>query len=186
MKQLTGGESVKARRMRQDFFDMPPTWKIFLAANHKPVVRGCDLAVWRRIKLLPFTVTIPEEEKDKHLPEKLKAEWPGILAWAVRGCLDWQRDGLGEPDEVRQATVEYQAEQDTLAGFINACCVLHREARVKAADLLGAYARWSGERDLAPRTFNSRVQEKGYASKRETAGYYYRGIGLFGSANEPK
>src|SRR5207249_4861041 len=101
-----------ARKMRQDFFEFQPTWKIFLAANHRPTVRGTDHAVWRRIKLVPFEVTIPKDEQDKHLLTKLRAEWPGILAWAIRGCLDWQREGLGEPDEVRAATAAYRAQQD--------------------------------------------------------------------------
>ena len=95
MKQVTGGDPIRARKLFKDFFQFLPTHKIILAANHKPVVSGTDHAVWRRIKLVPFVVTIPEEAKDKVLPEKLKAEVPGILAWAVRGCLDWQRGGLG-------------------------------------------------------------------------------------------
>jgi putative DNA primase/helicase len=110
MKQLTGGDTLKARRLYQDFFEITPTWKLFLAANHKPTIRGGDYAAWRRIKLVPFTVTIPDEEKDRNLPAKLRAEWPGILAWAVRGCLDWQKYGLGEPEAVRAATDAYRAE----------------------------------------------------------------------------
>ncbi len=178
MKQLTGGDSLKARRMRQDFIELRPTWKVFLAANHKPTVRGCDLAVWRRIKLLPFTVTIPDAEKDKHLKDKLRAEWPGILAWAVEGCLAWQRDGLKEPEEVQSATREYQAEQDTLGAFLQECCFVHSEARVKASVLLDAYCKWSGEKDLSSPTFNARMREKGYESKRSTAGYFYLGMGI--------
>src|SRR5262249_20330978 len=126
-------------RMRQDFFEVPPTWKLFLAANHKPVVRGTDLAAWRRIKLLPFTVTIPDEERDKHLVEKLKAERPGILAWSVAGCLNWQREGLGEPEEVKAATDQYRTEQDGVAGFIAACCHVHRDAKIRTTALYEAY-----------------------------------------------
>ncbi|PLS83054.1 MAG: hypothetical protein CYG60_22800, partial [Actinobacteria bacterium] len=104
VKQLTGGEKVKARYLHKDFFEFDPTHKVFLVANHKPEVLGTDHAIWRRVKLIPFDVTIPEEEQDPRLPEKLQAELPGILAWAVRGCLDWQRDGLAEPEEVKAAT----------------------------------------------------------------------------------
>src|SRR5205807_894309 len=93
MKQLTGGDRITARKLYQDLFEFDPTHKIMLAANHKPVVKGTDGAVWRRIKLVPFIVTITDAEKDKGLLSKLKAEAPGILAWAVRGCLAWQRDG---------------------------------------------------------------------------------------------
>jgi putative DNA primase/helicase len=179
LKQLTGGDPVRARKMHQDFFEMVPTWKLFLAANHKPAVHGCDLAVWRRIKLVPFVVTIPEAERDKHLPEKLKAEWPGILAWAVEGCLAWQRNGLGEPEEVRQATDAYRAEQDTVGGFINACCFLHPSVKVKASALWEAYVSWSGDKFMTLKSFGERMEEKGYSNKRGTGGaYFWGGIGL--------
>jgi P4 family phage/plasmid primase-like protien len=180
MKQMTGGDKVRARRMRQDFFEFSPTHKIVLAANHKPVIRGTDHAVWRRIKMVPFTVTIPDEEKDKALPEKLKAELPGVLGWAVRGCLDWQRHGLGEPDEVRKATTEYQAEQDTVQGFLNECCFINSDARVKSSALLEAYHEWSGDRLMTAPAFRERLKEKGYsAPTRGTGGaYYWNGLGL--------
>jgi putative DNA primase/helicase len=178
MKQLTGGDKVRARRMRQDFFEFPPTWKIFLAANHKPTIRGTDHAAWRRIKLVPFTVTIPPAEQDKKLAEKLRAELSGILAWAVRGCLDWQRAGLQEPNEVTAATNNYRAEQDTLAGFLAACCFVHPEAKVRTSKLLEAYQDWSGEK-LSPKAFTEKMAEKDYASERGTGGlHYYRGVGL--------
>jgi putative DNA primase/helicase len=93
MKQLTGGDRMRARAMRQDFFEFPQTWKIFLAANHKPVIRGTDLATWRRIKLVPFNVTIPEAERDEGLAHKLKNERPGVLSWAVAGCVEIHRAG---------------------------------------------------------------------------------------------
>jgi putative DNA primase/helicase len=180
MKQMTGGDKMRARFMRQDFFEFDPTHKIFLAANHKPVIRGTDHGTWRRIKLVPFTVTIPDEEKDKALPEKLKAELPGILAWAVRGCLDWKRHGLGEPDEVRQATATYQAEQDTVQGFLGECCFLHPQARVKSSALLDAYHEWSGDRLMTAPTFRERLKDKGFAAPTRGGGgaYFWHGIGL--------
>jgi len=178
MKQLTGGENIRARKLYKDFFEFPPTWKIFLAANHKPVLRGTDHAVWRRIKLVPFEVTIPDEEKDKDLPQKLKAESHGILAWAVRGCMKWLQHGLQEPEEVKAATDKYRAEQDTLATFIDACCVCRPEVRVSASELLEKYERWSGDK-LSPKAFTAMMEEKGYPSRRGTGGYaFYHGIGL--------
>jgi putative DNA primase/helicase len=179
MKQLTGGDKVRARKMRQDFFEFDATFKIALAANHKPQVRGADHAVWRRIKLVPFTVTIPDDEKDKALPEKLKAELPGILAWCVAGCLDWQRHGMAEPAEVRLATSEYRGEQDSVQGFLNECCVLCPEAKVRAGVLFDAYGKWSGDKVTTQQEFKKLVQAKGYDSKQGTGGYYFwRGIGL--------
>jgi putative DNA primase/helicase len=179
MKQMTGGDKIRARRMRQDFFEFDPTHKIVLAANHKPQVRGTDLGAWRRIKLVPFTVTIPEEEKDKALPEKLKGELPGVLNWCIQGCLDWQRHGLGEPDEVRQATSKYRAEQDTVQGFLDECCVLHPEARVKSSALLEAYHEWSGDRVMTSPAFRERLKERGFESKRGHGGaYFWHGVGL--------
>jgi putative DNA primase/helicase len=179
MKQLTGGDKVRARRMRQDFFEFMPTWKIFLAANHKPMIRGTDHAAWRRIKLVPFTVTIPPEEQDKTLPQKLLAELPGILAWAVRGCLEWQRFGLGEPEEVRVATDAYRAEQDGLATFIATCCFTSSHARVRTSAMHESYERWSGDK-VSAKTFTAMMEEKGYPSKRGGHGGYafYHGIGL--------
>ncbi|MCZ6625864.1 MAG: phage/plasmid primase, P4 family, partial [Deltaproteobacteria bacterium] len=97
VKQITGGDPIKGRFMNKDFFEFMPTHKIFMAVNHKPVIRGTDSAIWRRIRLVPFTVTFPEDEQDKKLPEKLKAELPGIFNWTVQGCLAWQREGLGIP-----------------------------------------------------------------------------------------
>jgi putative DNA primase/helicase len=185
MKQLTGGENLKARGMRENFFEMAPTWKLFLASNHKPVIRGVDFAVWRRIRLIPFMVTIKDEEKDKDLPAKLRDEFPGILAWAVRGCLEWQRDGLGDPDEVKQATAEYRREQDAVAEFIAECCVVADYASVRASVLLETYQKWSGDKNITRPAFRNRLNDKGFRSERGTGGgYYYRGIGLPSPATE--
>ncbi|HKI32952.1 MAG TPA: phage/plasmid primase, P4 family [Gemmataceae bacterium] len=179
MKQMTGGDKIRARKMRQDFFEFDPTFKIILAANHKPTIRGTDHAAWRRVKLVPFTVTIPDEEKDKGLPAKLKAESSGVLAWAVAGCLDWQRYGLGEPDEVRQATSQYQAEQDVVQGFIDECCQLYPEAKANSSGLLAAYIAWSGDKLMTAPAFRKRMKDKGFESKEGTGGrYFWRGLQL--------
>ncbi len=186
MKQLTGADRIRARKLYKDFFDFSPTHKIMLAANHKPVIRGTDHAVWRRIKLVPFTVTIPEEERDKSLPEKLKAELSGVLNWALAGCLKWQREGLAEPEVVRLATEAYQAEQDSVREFLNECCVFLREARIKASALLAAYIEWSGDKLMNPKAFGQRMQDNGYESKRQGTGCFYHGIGLpAGEESEP-
>jgi putative DNA primase/helicase len=178
MKQMTGGDRVRARKMHKDFFEFAPTHKILLAANHKPVIRGTDHAVWRRIKLVPFTVTIPDEEKDKALPEKLKGELPGILAWAVRGCLDWQTYGLGEPEDVRQATDAYRAEQDLVAAFVAECCFTHPSARATPTALYNAYCAWSGDKLLTQRAFGDRLEGLGFGRDRTNSGRFHRGLGV--------
>jgi putative DNA primase/helicase len=163
VKQLTGGDRIKARFMRQDFWEFDPTHKVWLSANHKPAVKGTDHAIWRRIKLIPFGVTIPKAEQDPRLPEKLQEELPGILAWAVRGCLEWARGGLGEPKEVTQATESYRAEQDVLAAFIEECCVVEAGAWCKFKDLFAAYQAWgaeSGEPTETKRRFGNRLTER--------------------------
>jgi P4 family phage/plasmid primase-like protien len=183
VKQMTGGDRIKARFMRQDFFEFSPTFKLFLATNHKPQIRGTDYAIWRRIRLIPFTVTIPEEERDPTLLEKLRTELPGILAWAVRGCLAWQREGLKPPAEVTHATEVYRAEMDVLAAFLIDCCVVHRNARVKASELYHIYTQWcedNGEQTENQRSFGMRLSERGFERYRGgTKGeFMWRGIGL--------
>src|SRR4029079_2313008 len=101
-----------------EFFDFRPQFKIWLAANHKPNISGSDHGIWRRIRLVPCTVTIPEHERDPRLTAKLADELRGILAWAVRGCLEWREHGLGVPDEVRAATASYREEMDVFGGFL--------------------------------------------------------------------
>ena len=124
VKQLTGGDTLTARFLYQEHFEFQPAFKIWLAVNHKPRVQGTDHAIWRRIRLLPFTVTIPAAEQDKRLTERLQGELPGILRWAVEGCRLWQHEGLEPPSAVKRATGDYQAEMDVIAAFIQDCCVL--------------------------------------------------------------
>jgi putative DNA primase/helicase len=184
VKQLTGGDKVTARRMREDFWTFEPTHKILLAANHKPDVAGTDLAMWRRIKLVPFEVTIPEAERDKALPEKLKQELPGILAWAVRGCREWQREGLGEPEEVTRATDAYRAEQDTLAEFLAERC--EPSGKVRLTKVIEAYHTWTGDKTVSPQDLARRLREKGYTVKAGKGNAQFcHGLGLrFGDEND--
>jgi len=183
VKQMTGGDMVKARFMRGDFFEYEPTHKIWLAANHKPPITGTDNAIWRRIKLIPFEVTIPEAEQDKHLIEKLKTELPGILAWAVRGCLAWQQIGIAFPDRVDKATEAYRAEMDLVAQFLEECCVINSLASVGASVLYGEYCKWCDQYREKPekqKAFSMRLKERGFVAKdRDSYGRaLYSGIGL--------
>jgi len=111
VKELTGGDRVRARRMREDFWEFAPTHHVWLVSNYKPTVVGTDHGIWRRIKLIPFEVVIPDDEQDKKLSSKLEAELSGILNWAIEGCLEWQRDGMQEPEIVSEATKEYRTER---------------------------------------------------------------------------
>jgi putative DNA primase/helicase len=166
VKSMTGGgDTLTARFMRAEFFQFTPTFKIFLATNHKPAIRGTDHAIWRRIRLLPFTVTIPDGEQDRQLPEKLKAELPGILAWAIEGARRWHAEGLGVPDVVRVATEVYRADMDILGDFLRDRCVLEADAQVAAGELFQAYESWShsaGEKALSGRTFGLRLKDRGF------------------------
>lgn len=182
VKQLTGGDTIKARKLYQDFWEFAPTHTVWMAVNHRPDVRGTDQAIWRRIKLIPFTTAIPPAEQDTALPEKLLEELPGILAWAVRGCLDWQRDGLGEPDEVRRATNQYRAHMDVLAGFIDESCVIDERAWATFSGLYADYTAWaeaSGEQPESKRRFGEQLAERGYpASSGSRNVAIRRGVGL--------
>jgi len=169
IKQMTGRDTVPARFLYGEFFEFRPQFKLFLAVNHKPVITGTDHAIWRRIRLVPFTVTIPESEQDKTLFEKLQLELPGILVWAVQGCLEWQRDGLGNPEEITVATAEYRDEMDTIGNFIAERCVKHREAWVSTGELYTAYKLWAEENQeyvLPQKSFSLRLRERGFVSKR--------------------
>jgi putative DNA primase/helicase len=180
VKELTGGDRIRARFMRQDFFEFSPTHHLFLCVNHKPTVRGTDTGIWRRIRLWPFSIGIPEEEQDKQLPEKLQAERAGILAWAVCGAIAWANNGLAEPDEVRMATAAYRSEQDVLATFIVERCEVNSYFNVRASALYSEYAKWAdnaGEYVLPQRRFGLALAERGF-ERYTSNGTWYRGIGL--------
>ncbi len=145
VKRLTGDERIKARWMRSDFFTFTRTHKTILCTNHLPRVDDSSHAMWRRIRVLPFHVTIPPGEQDRALTRKLSAERAGILNWALRGCLDWQHDGLQAPDAVEAATEDYKADSDRLAEFLAARCDLHADAWVTRTRLFSDYQSWATE-----------------------------------------
>lgn len=156
VKQITGGEKMSARFLRQEYFEFTPEFKVFFTTNHKPIIKGGDNGIWRRIKLIPFTVTIPEEKIDADLPEKLKREMPGILRWIVDGCLKWQKEGLKDPKAIRNATQGYREDMDILGPFINENCTIHEDAKIEAKTLYENYKKWcfqNDEIDLKNRSF---------------------------------
>ena len=183
IKQMTGGDRLKARFLYSENFEFKPEFKIFLAANHKPVIQGTDTAIWRRIRLIPFTVQIPETEQDRKLPEKLKAELPGILNWAIEGCINWQDHGLAPPKEVKAATQEYREEMDTLADFLAECCIVDTGASALASILYKKYTAWaddSGEKKpFSQKVFGTALAERGFERGRATGGpTLWKGIGV--------
>jgi putative DNA primase/helicase len=165
VKALTGRDSIKARFMHKDYFEFEPRAKIWLATNHRPLIRDTSPAIWRRIALIPFRAFFPPELQDKTLGEKLWEEREGILAWLVQGCLAWQRLGLGESSAVAEATAQYRSEMDALQEWLQERCVPDAKAITPFKDLYDDYCAWCGETDQEPlgkRAFANRLTEKGF------------------------
>ena len=182
VKQMTGGDTISARFLHQEFFDYTPSFKVFLAVNYRPRIRGTEHAIWRRLRLVPFGVTIAEEQRDRSLLEKLRAEWPGILAWALAGCARWREAGrLGTPEDVVAATARYRASQDALRDFLDECCILDPAARISGTDLHGTYRDWCRKEDEKPmyrETLYARLEERGLTRSGVTTRSRWVGIRL--------
>ena len=182
IKQLTGGDRVVARFLHKEFFEFMPVFKLWLAVNHKPVIRGTDYAIWRRIRMVPFIVQIPEAEREGDLGDRLKEELSGILNWALDGLALWLETGLKPPEEVKTATQEYRSEMDTLGKWIEECCILSAELEVSTKSLYEAYKTWceaSGEYKMAKKMLGIRLNERGIRSYNGVSNIQMkRGIGL--------
>ncbi len=166
IKALTGGDAISARFMRQDFFTFEPAFKLMIAGNHKPSLRNVDEAVRRRFNLVPFTVTIPKAERDPNLPKKLEAEWPGILAWAIEGCLEWQRIGLAPPPAVLDATEGYLADEDAIGRFLDERCETGDMLVIKEVkELFASWRDWcnaTGEYAGSTKRFSQNLETRGF------------------------
>lgn len=181
IKDLTGSDTISARFLHREWFDYKPQFKVWMRGNHTPTIKGTDDGIWRRIHLVPFAVQIPEDERDKQLEEKLRAELSGILAWAVQGCLKWQSGGLRAPEVVSDATSEYRQEMDIIGAFLQERCVCNEKARVSAKSLYAEYQTWctdNGDRPVSQRQFGSSLTERGLKRKRFANGVHYLGLGL--------
>lgn len=179
IKQITGGDVISARYLYAEFFEFIPTFKIWLAANHKPVIRESNNAIWRRIRLIPFNTTIDEKKQDRKLLEKLLCEKAGILRWAVEGCLEWQRTGLGTPEEIKNANVNYKNEMDIIGNFIDDCCILDPLGKTPSGELYQVYEQWAkanGELPIRQRTFGVRLTERGLSHSQSGGKRYRNGI----------
>jgi len=181
IKQITGNDRMTARFLYGEFFNFVPTFKIFMATNHKPVIKGTDHGIWRRIKLIPFTTRIEEEKQDKHLEQKLMLEGPGILNWLLEGARRWCKEGLKTPNIIINATDEYRAEMDIIGNFIRERCVQVSGASIRSRELFKCYQDWcdeNNERASSERFFGLRLKELGLEQKRNNEGRYWQGIGL--------
>ena len=195
IKSLTGGDRITARYLYSEFFEYIPDFKIILSSNHKPQIRGTDEGIWRRIRLVPFFVTIPDEEKDPHLKKKLFVEAPGILNWMLDGCREWQQIGLGMPAAIQIATGEYRESSDLIGRWISERCVKTPKAEGTIKDLYEDFCSWTDEEGIvrAPtkKKFSEAIVEKGFRKVRighkSMAGFW--GIGLiadFADVADPK
>jgi putative DNA primase/helicase len=183
VKQLTGRDTVTARFLFGEPFSFRPAFKLWLSTNNKPVIQGTDDAIWDRLRLIPFTQRFDGDRQDPRLPEKLRSELAGVLAWMVEGCLEWQEHGLGEPDSVREATEQYRAEMDTLAAFIEDRCVVREDVVAPATPLYKQYQMWcddAGEKPETQKMFGMRLRERGFVSDKIKRGPHKDRKGWFG------
>jgi len=183
VKGMSGGDPISARFMRQDYFTFQPTFKLLIAGNHRPGLRGVDEAIRRRFHLIPFAVRIAPDKRDLDLPERLKGEWSGILKWAIEGCLEWQRVGLKPPAAVLDATAEYLDAEDAAGNWLAECCIESKALHTHAALLFASWKAWAeaaGEFVGAQKGFSQKLIAKGYEAKRLTTGNKagFVGIGL--------
>lgn len=180
-KALTGGDMIRARRLYQPGYVFKPTHMLALQTNHKPRVSGTDEGIWRRLRLIPFTVTIPAERRDPRLPDKLAAELPGILRWAHEGWQAYQAEGFHTPEAVKAATSEYRDASDQVGAFLAECCKVAPGFTVTSAALYRAYAEWCKEAGEHPRTqreFGMRLSERGFERSRTGVARGWRGIAV--------
>jgi len=194
VKQLTGRDTVTARYLFGEPFNFTPEFKLWLSTNNKPVIQGTDDAIWDRIRLILFTQRFDGERQDPKLPEKLRNELAGVLAWMVEGCLEWQEHGLGQPDSVREATDQYRAEMDTLAAFIEDRCVVREGIVAPATPLYKQFQMWcddAGEKPETQKVFGMRLRERGFTSDKIKRGPHkdrkgWFGIGLRADHQDPE
>lgn len=183
VKDLTGGDRKKARLMRQDFFEFEQTFSIILVVNHKPIITGTDEGIWRRVRLIPWQVRIPEGERrpQEEVVCELMADGSAILNWLLEGLRDWQREPHWVAPEVQAATEAYRAEQDVLGEFLREACELGPRYTVPVSELYEAYAAWCGEvgeEPLGKRKFGDLLRQRGVSQRRAGHGGPWRWVGI--------
>lgn len=181
IKTLTGGDRISARFMRQDFFEFVPQFKLLIAGNHKPGLRSVDEAIRRRFNLIPFSVTIPAQDRIEGFGDQLKAEWPGILQWMIEGCLEWQRDGLNAPSAVVAATAAYLDAQDALSAWIEERCDVKADCEESRAFLYEDWSKWAraaGEHEGNRTRFFERLESRGFQQRKSGGTRKFSGLAL--------
>ncbi len=179
IKQLTGGDKVTARKLYGEEFEFNPEFKLWLATNHKPIIRGTDDGIWRRMIVIPFNVQIPEHKVDKDLKYKLQREASGILNWAVNGCLKWQREGLKTPESIQQSVKVYRSEMDVIEAFVDECLVRDENRTVPASQVYKLYKQWANDNTqylMSSTKFGKEFGGK-FEKKRTKTGNMYFGVG---------
>lgn len=186
VKQLTGSDKVTARRMYESEFEFIPQFKLWMATNHKPIIRGTDEGIWRRLAVIPFNLNLSEDEMDKHLKNKLKRELTAILNWAVEGYMEWQRIGLKEPQAIRDQRQEYRLEMDSVEAFIEDMCTTGATCRDTAKTLYAAYREWAstnGQYMMSSTKFGREMAKK-YPKLKSSGTIHYKGVRLKSIQND--
>jgi putative DNA primase/helicase len=187
IKTMTGGDRIRCRHLYVNNFEFTPQFKLWFDANHHPPLHDNSEGMWRRVKVIPFRAHFQEGHADPtlcadpNLREKLLTELPGILAWAVRGSLEWQEHGLGTPEPVASATADYREAMDVIGRFLSSSCVLDPTKKVKAGQLYAAYQKWcngAGESQMTETQFGRDLTDRGYHVSRAKDGRYRCGLGL--------
>lgn len=184
LKQLTGDDTVTARKLYGEEFEFKPEFKLWMATNHKPIIRGTDTGIWRRIHMIPFTAQIPPDKVDRNLKYKLRAELAAIFRWAVEGCLLWQSEGLKMPRAVMEIVREYRREMDVISAFIEDRCEVGKGLSVQSSRLFAAYSEWAennNEYRMSATKFGIELSKR--FEKVRTPQIYYNGISLIGDWN---
>lgn len=180
IKQLTGGDPVTARKLYGEEFEFQPEFKLWVSTNHKPIIRGTDIGVWRRIHLIPFNVQIPESKVDRQLKYKLEGELTGIFRWAVDGCLLYRKEGLRMPKIMQDSVKEYHREMDVLSAFIEDCCTEGKGLSVQSSQLYAAYLKWAeqgNEYTMSATKFSVEIAKR-YEKVHTRGGKYFNGLTL--------
>jgi putative DNA primase/helicase len=181
IKWITGGDRIKCRHLYKDFFEFDPQFKLWLATNNLPAVSGSDDAVWRRIRVVEFPISIPPEDQDKDLVGRLIAELPGIFDWSLKGYRQWKEMGLCPPDQVLMATTSYREDNDFVQQWLKSCCVSIKNHDTSMKALYESYRGWCEEGGFQPKSvtvFGKELSRKGYEPLKRKQGNYRSGLAL--------